>query len=63
MRIPRAPPGNRLEALKGERKDQHAIRINAQYRVCFHWTSDGAAAAEMLPAPHEKGRISPKRRR
>ena len=37
----RAPPANQLEALKGERKGQHSIRINRQYRVCFVWTSDG----------------------
>lgn len=33
----RAPPGNRLEALKGDRKGQHSIRINDQWRVCFTW--------------------------
>jgi proteic killer suppression protein len=33
----RLPPGNQLEALKGERKGQHSIRINDQYRVCFTW--------------------------
>jgi toxin HigB-1 len=38
----RIPPGNRLEALKGSRKDQHSIRINDQWRVCFKW-SDGDA--------------------
>jgi proteic killer suppression protein len=32
-----APPGNRLEALKGGRKGQHSIRINDQYRICFRW--------------------------
>lgn len=37
-----APPGNRLEALKGDRKGQHSIRINDQWRICFIW-SDGAA--------------------
>ena len=36
----RIPPGNRLEALKGDRKGQHSIRINDQWRVCFKW-SDG----------------------
>ena len=36
------PPSNRLEALKGERKGQHSIRINIQYRICFVW-SDGDA--------------------
>ena len=38
----RSPPGNRLEALRGDRKDQHSIRINDQWRVCFRW-SDGDA--------------------
>jgi proteic killer suppression protein len=35
------PPGNRLEALSGDRKGQHSIRINDQYRVCFKWGSSG----------------------
>lgn len=38
----RAPPGNRLEALKGDRKGEHSIRINDQYRICFRWTDAGA---------------------
>jgi toxin HigB-1 len=38
----RAPPGNRLEALKGNRRGQHSIRINDQWRICFIW-HDGAA--------------------
>ena len=38
----RSPPGNRLEALHGDRKGQHSIRINSQFRVCFRWV-DGAA--------------------
>jgi len=33
----RVPPGNRLEALKGDRKGQHCIRINDQWRICFKW--------------------------
>ena len=37
-----APPGNRLEALKGDRKGQHSICINDQWRMCFRW-SDGHA--------------------
>lgn len=41
------PPGNRLEALKGDRAGQHSIRINDQYRVCFRWTSDGPEAVEI----------------
>ncbi|WP_448203202.1 type II toxin-antitoxin system RelE/ParE family toxin [Azospirillum sp. sgz302134] len=38
----RSPPGNRLEALKGNRAGQHSIRINDQWRICFVW-QDGAA--------------------
>ena len=38
----RVPPGNRLEALKGDRKGQHSIRINDQFRVCFRWNDSGA---------------------
>lgn len=41
------PPGNGLEALKGDRKGQHSIRINQQYRVCFVWTADGATDVEI----------------
>ena len=43
----RVPPGNRLEALRGDRKDQHSIRINDQYRICFIWKSDGAHSVEI----------------
>jgi proteic killer suppression protein len=39
----RFPPGNRLEALKGNRRGQHSIRINDQYRVCFVWGNDNNA--------------------
>jgi proteic killer suppression protein len=41
-------PGNRLEALKGDRKGQHSIRINDQWRVCFRWTTDGPEAVEIM---------------
>ena len=41
------PPGNRLEALKGDRAGQHSIRINDQYRVCFKWTDQGPAEVEV----------------
>jgi proteic killer suppression protein len=37
----RVPPGNQLEALKGDRRGQYSIRINDQFRVCFAWTADG----------------------
>lgn len=43
-----SPPGNRLEALKGERKGQHSIRINDQFRICFRWTSKGAESVEIV---------------
>ena len=42
-----SPPNNRLEALKSDRKGQHSIRINDQYRICFHWTSLGPDAVEI----------------
>jgi len=43
----RAPPGNRLEALKNDWAGQYSIRINRQYRVCFVWTGDGPAEVEI----------------
>lgn len=42
------PPGNRLEALKGNRKGQHSIRINDQWRVCFEWRDGGAENVEIV---------------
>ena len=44
----RAPPGNRLEPLTGDREGQHSIRINARYRVCFRWTENGAEEVEVV---------------
>ncbi|MEP6622410.1 MAG: type II toxin-antitoxin system RelE/ParE family toxin [bacterium] len=44
----RVPPGNRLEALKRDRKGQHSIGINDQFRVCFRWTEAGAADVEIV---------------
>lgn len=44
----RIPPGNRLEALKGDRTGQHSIRINDQFRICFRWTAAGAADVEIV---------------
>jgi proteic killer suppression protein len=44
----RSPPGNRLEALKGERKGQFRIRINDQYRLCFRWTNEGPTDVELV---------------
>lgn len=44
----RSPPGNRLEALKGDRKGCYSIRLNDQFRLCFRWTSDGAEDVEIV---------------
>ena len=44
----RAPPGNRLEALKRDRAGQHSIRINDQFRVCFRWTKAGPEDVEIV---------------
>lgn len=43
-----APPGNRLEALKGGRKGQHSIRINDQWRICFIWKNGAAENVEIV---------------
>lgn len=43
----RSPPGNRLEALKRDRRGQHSIRINDQWRVCFKWTDLGPTDVEI----------------
>ena len=44
----RIPPGNRLEALKDDRAGQHSIRVNNQFRVCFHWTGTDAEDVEIV---------------
>lgn len=44
----RVPPGNRLEALSGDRQGQQSIRINDQYRICFIWTEGGPAEVEIV---------------
>lgn len=44
----KVPPGNRLEALRGDRNGQYSIRINDQYRICFLWTDEGAAEVEVV---------------
>ena len=43
----RVPPGNRLEKLRGDRSGQHSIRINAQWRICFHWEEGDAHDVEI----------------
>lgn len=44
----RAPPANRLEALRGERKGQHSIRVNDQWRICFRWRDGDAHDVEIV---------------
>ncbi|MCP4680849.1 MAG: excinuclease ABC subunit A [Desulfobacterales bacterium] len=44
----RVPPGNRLEQLKGKRKEQHSIRINDQWRICFVWKEENATDVEII---------------
>ena len=44
----RVPPGNRLEALKDERRGQHSIRINDQWRICFIWKDNHARQVEIV---------------
>lgn len=44
----KVPPGNRLEALKGDRLGQFSIRINDQYRICFVWTPNGPDEVEIV---------------
>ena len=45
------PPGNQLEALKGDRRGQHSIRINDQWRICFVWQENGAYQVEIVDYP------------
>lgn len=44
----RAPSGNRLEALTDDRRGQHSVRINDQWRICFRWSDDGAWDVEIV---------------
>ena len=44
----RQPPGNRLEALKGDRQGRHSIRVNNQWRICFIWRDGGAEQVEIV---------------
>lgn len=44
----RSPPGNQLEALRGDRRGQYSIRVNDQFRVCFVWTAAGPADVEIV---------------
>ena len=44
----RSPPGNRLEALHGDREGQHSIRVNDRWRICFRWTAAGPEDVEIV---------------
>ena len=44
----KAPPGNHLEVLQGDRQGQYSIRINDQYRICFNWSDGGACDIEIV---------------
>ena len=44
----KVPPGNRLEALKGDRKGQYSIRIDSQWRICFKWENENAYDFEII---------------
>lgn len=48
LRDLKSPPGNRLEALSGDRAGQHSIRVNGQWRVCFRWTAAGPENVEIV---------------
>jgi proteic killer suppression protein len=48
LRDLKSPPGNRLEALSGDRAGQHSVRINDQWRVCFVWTDVGPENVEIV---------------
>jgi proteic killer suppression protein len=48
----RVPPGNMLEALKGDRRGQHSVRINSQWRVCFVWLDSGHASRVEIVDDH-----------
>lgn len=44
----RVPPSHRLQALRGDRRGQHSVRINDQWRICFRWTAQGATEIEIV---------------
>lgn len=44
----RVPPGNRLEKLRGDQAGRHSIRVNDQWRICFHWTPAGPEDVEIV---------------
>ena len=48
LRVVASPPGNQLEALRGDRKGQHSIRINDRWRICFVWRGSDACEVEIV---------------
>jgi proteic killer suppression protein len=48
LEVLKAPPGNRLKRLKGDRSGKFSLRINDQYRICFHWTKEGPENVEIV---------------
>jgi proteic killer suppression protein len=48
LRELRIPPGNRLEALSGNRQGQYSIKVNEKYRICFKWTAEGPIDVEIV---------------
>ena len=48
LRELRTPPGNRLEALSGDRAGQHSVRVNDQFRICFRWSNQGPTDVEFV---------------
>lgn len=48
LEVLRSPPGNRLKRLKGSRAGEFSVRINDQYRICFHWTTEGPEDVEIV---------------
>ena len=57
LRDLRVPPGNRLEALSGDRKGQMSIRVNDQWRICFIWQNDSAWSTELVDYHQENRRM------
>jgi addiction module HigA family antidote len=56
----RSPPGNRLEALSGDRKGEHSIRVNDQFRICFRWTDAGPENVAVVDYHQEDGTMTKK---
>jgi proteic killer suppression protein len=54
LRDLRVPPNNQLETLVGDRKGQHSIRVNRQWRICFHWQDGDAYDVELGPCARRR---------